>query len=71
MSQNKINDIYSLKGIIEINKDIKTIKLNNNEIRKYQNIKGNYHYIEINLDNNNIIKKEILSIKNTINDKSS
>ena len=67
LSFNKINNIDSLKGIIENNKDIKEIKLNNNEIRNDQNIKENYHCIEINLENNNIIKKDIESINNSIN----
>ena len=71
LSFNKINNIDSLKGIIENNKDIKEIKLNNNEITNGQNIKENYHCIEINLDNNNIIKKDIESIKNSINNMSS
>ena len=71
LSFNKINNIDSLKGIIENNKDIKIIKLNNNEIRNDQNIKEKYPCIETNLDNNNIIRKDIESIKSSINDNSS
>ena len=70
LSYNKINDIQSLNDIITNNKEIEKINLNNNEIylSNDKNIKEKLsRHIEINLDKNNIIKKEVESIKNSVN----
>ena len=68
MSFNKINTIKPLYDIFENNKKIKKINLNNNEITDEEKIKEKCerHFIEINLDNNNIIKKDFESIKNSM-----
>ena len=65
LSFNKINNINSLKSISKINNKLEKIKLNNNMIKDVEIIKENIfpYIIEINLDNNNIIKKDIDEIK--------
>ena len=65
LSFNKINNINSLKSISKINNKLEKIKLNNNMINDVEIIKENIfpYIIEINLDNNNIIKKDIDEIK--------
>ena len=65
LSFNKINNINSLKRISKINNKLEKIKLNNNMIKDVEIIKENIfpYIIEINLDNNNINKKDIDEIK--------
>ena len=64
LSFNKINDIKALEN----NKQLEKINLSNNEIKDVEVLKKNIfpNIIEINLDNNNIIKKDIDEIKNII-----
>ena len=64
LSFNKINDIQALEN----NKQLEKINLSNNEIKDVEIFKKNIfpNIVEINLDNNNIIKKEIEEIKNIV-----
>ena len=68
LSYNLINDIQPIKEIIEENKDLKKINLKNNLIKDVTILKENKFSkdIEINLDNNNIIEKDIKEIKDLI-----
>ena len=67
LSFNKINNINILKEIIETNKSICQINLSNNNINKENNLKEIIYTreIEINLDNN-LILKDIEDIKNVL-----
>ena len=68
LSYNKIKDISSLKEISENNKGIEKINLSNNSINEVEILKKDIfaNIIEINLDNNNLIKKDIEEIKDII-----
>ena len=72
LSFNKINDIKALKKISENNNKIEKINLNNNLIKNIDILKENIfpYIIEINLDNNNIIQKDLEEIKMIILNKS-
>ena len=65
LSYNKINNINSLKSLSKINTKIEKLYLNNNAIKDVEIIKENIfpNIIEINLDNNNVIKKDIDEIR--------
>ena len=68
LSYNKINDINSLKTIFENNKELKILNLSNNQINDIKIIKENISksIIEINLDNNKLIQKDLEEIKELI-----
>ena len=61
LSFNKINNINGLKSISKYNNKIEKLYLNNNMIKDVKILKENIfpNIIEINLDNNNIIQKDI------------
>ena len=65
LAYNEINKLDELKIISEKNNKIETLNLNDNMIEDVEILKQNIfpNIIEINLDNNNIIKKEIEEIK--------
>lgn len=65
LSFNKINNINELKSISKYNNKIEKLYLNNNMIKDVKILKENIfpNIIEINLDNNNIIQKDIDEIK--------
>ena len=69
LSFNHIIEINSLKEILETNPNIREINLNNNEIKSVEVLTKNKfpQLMNIKLDNNNLIKKEIDEIKRTIN----
>ncbi len=71
LSYNKINNIDKLKIISEYNNKIEKLYLNNNNIKNVDALKGDIfpYIIEINLDNNCIIKKELEEIKLIVNEK--
>ena len=64
-SNNKINDINSLNDIINKNKQLEKINLNKNQISNVDILKKNLPlYIkEINLDDNNLLDKDLEDIK--------
>ena len=68
LSFNNINDIKPLKEIIQNNENIVHINLENNKINNVNILKEiNFsRTIQINLDNNNILLKEIEDIKNLV-----
>ena len=68
LSFNKINDITPLKQLTKNNKKLENLNLGNNEIKDIKILKENIFttFIDINLDNNNIIKKDIEEIKDLI-----
>jgi Leucine-rich repeat (LRR) protein len=65
LSFNKINNINELKSISKYNNKIEKLYLNNNMIKDVKILKENIfpNIIEINIDNNNIIQKDIDDIK--------
>ena len=73
LSFNKIIDIKGINKILEKNKQIKNINLSYNDINNIEVLKENIsefpRFIEINLDNNKIIQKDIDEIKNIIKEK--
>ena len=71
LSYNEINKLDALKAISENNIKIEILYFNNNKIEDVEILKQNIfpNIIEINLDNNNIIKKEIEEIKKIIQKK--
>ena len=71
LSNNKIVSIGSLKEISENNKEIESINLSNNSINNDDILKTNIFpkMKEINLDQNNLLQKDIDEIKNIIMDK--
>ena len=68
LSFNKINDILPLEELIENNINISKINLSNNNINKVNISKkiSQTRNIEINLDNNNVILKDIEDIKHLL-----
>ena len=72
LSNNKIDKIDSLKEISENNKEIESLNLSNNSIENAEILKKNIFpkMQEINLDQNNLLQKDIDEIKNIIIDKS-
>ena len=71
LSNNKIDNIDSLKEISENNKEIECLNLSNNSIDNADILKTNIFpkIQEINLDQNNLLKKDIDEIKNIKMDK--
>ena len=72
LSFNKIKDITVFKEISKNNKEIEIINLSHNSIKNVDILKEENLFpciIEINLDNNNISKKDIKEIKNIILEK--
>ena len=68
ISFNKIEDITPIKQLTKNNKKLENLNLGNNEIMDVKILKENIFttVIDINLDNNNIIKKDIEEIKDII-----
>ena len=68
ISFNKIKDITPIKQLTKNNKKLENLNLGNNEIKDVKILKENIFttVIDINLDNNNIIKKDIEEIKDII-----
>jgi len=68
ISFNKIKDITPIKQLTKNNKKLENLNLGNNEIMDVKILKENIFttVIDINLDNNNIIKKDIEEIKDII-----
>jgi len=68
ISFNKIEDITPIKQLTKNNKKLENLNLGNNEIKDVKILKENIFttVIDINLDNNNIIKKDIEEIKDII-----
>ena len=69
LSSNKIKDIKALKEISKNNKNLENINLSNNSIKDVEILKENIFpcLIEVNLDKNNIIKKDIEEIIKILN----
>ena len=68
LSYNKIQDIKPVKEIFKNNMELKVINLSNNKIKDIKIIKESISksIIEINLDNNNLIQKDLDEIKELI-----
>jgi len=71
LSNNKIDNIDSLKEISENNKEIECLNLSNNSIDNADILKNNIFpkIQEINLDQNNLLQRDIDEIKNIKMDK--
>lgn len=65
LSFNKINNINVLENISKTNNKIEKLYLNGNMIKNVEILKKNIfpNIIEINLDKNNVIKKDLKEIK--------
>ena len=65
LSFNKINNINALESLSKTNNKLEKLYLNNNMIKNVEILKKNIfpNIIEINLDNNNVIKKDIEEIE--------